>query len=557
MTSSETTSSGAASPSGTAAPLYDDPTIFARRWKILAVLCLSLLIVFVGNSSLNVAIPTLARDYDATTSSLQWVIAAYSLVFAGLLFTSGSIGDRFGRKGVLQIGLVGFLVAALMATWSTSMWQFIVCRALMGASAAFIMPSTLSILVNVFPPAERAKAISIWAAVTGGAGALGPVMSGWLLSRFWVGSIFLVNVPFILLALVFGAAMLPKSKDPSHASLDPVGAVLSIVGLSSLVYALIQAPDVGWMSAATLAALGVALAAGIAFVWWERRVEVPMLDMALFRNAAFSTSTAGITLVFVAMYGVMFLVTQYFQLVLGYTPLGSAVRFLPMTPIMILVAPMTPRLVARYGAHRTVGVGLLLVATGLMMFRGLGLDTSYWYVLACVGIMISGMAASMSPLTAALMSAVPPERAGSGSAMNDATRELGAALGVAVLGSIAASKYGSGLDKVPGLDKLPTEAYTAVQDSLGGAVVVAQNIGGAPGKALATVAQESFLGGLHLAVTAGSVLCVVAAVVIWKFLPAHTEPMAGHGPMTEVDALEFTAELGLGGVPVVVPEEDL
>ena len=292
MTSSETASSGPASPEGAPAHLYDDPTIFARRWKILAVLCLSLLIVFVGNSSLNVAIPTLARDYNATTSSLQWVIAAYSLVFAGLLFTSGSIGDRFGRKGVLQIGLVGFLVAALMATWSTSMWQFIVCRALMGASAAFIMPSTLSILVNVFPPFERAKAISIWAAVTGGAGALGPVMSGWLLSRFWVGSIFLVNVPFVLLALVFGAVMIPKSKDPSHAALDPVGAVLSIVGLSSLVYALIQAPDVGWMSAATLAALGVALVAGIAFVWWEHRVEVPMLDMALFRNAAFSTSTA-------------------------------------------------------------------------------------------------------------------------------------------------------------------------------------------------------------------------------------------------------------------------
>ena len=417
MTSSETASTGPASPVPAAAPLYDDPTIFARRWKILAVLCLSLLIVFVGNSSLNVAIPTLARDYNATTSSLQWVIAAYSLVFAGLLFTSGSIGDRFGRKGVLQIGLVGFLVAALLATWSTSMWQFIACRALMGASAAFIMPSTLSILVNVFPLAERAKAISIWAAVTGGAGALGPVMSGWLLSRFWVGSIFLVNVPFVLLALVFGAVMIPKSKDPSHASLDPVGAVLSIIGLSSLVYALIQAPDVGWMSAATLVAFGVAMVAGIAFVWWEHRVEVPMLDMALFRNAAFSTSTAGITLVFVAMYGVMFLVTQYFQLVLGYTPLGSAVRFLPMTPIMILVAPMTPRLVAKYGAHRTVGVGLLLVATGLMMFRGLGLNTSYWYVLACVGIMISGMAASMSPLTAALMSAVPPERAGSGSAM--------------------------------------------------------------------------------------------------------------------------------------------
>ncbi|MFM7069330.1 MAG: MFS transporter [Actinomycetes bacterium] len=331
---------------GAVAPLYESPDVHRRRWWILAVLCLSLLIVFVGNSSLNVAIPTLARDYSATTSSLQWVVAAYSLVFAGLLFTSGAIGDRFGRKGVLQLGLIGFLVAAVMASLANAMWQFIACRALMGAAAAFIMPSTLSILVNVFAPEERARAISIWAAVTGGAGAVGPVASGWLLNHFWVGSIFLVNVPLIVVAFVAGAWLVPRSKDPSHASLDPVGAVLSIVTLSSVVYALIQAPDVGWLSGSTLAAFAVTVLAAIAFIVWERRVPVPMLDLALFRNAAFSTSTAGITLVFVAMYGVMFLVTQYFQLVLGYTPLGSAVRFLQMTPIMILIAPMTPRLVA-------------------------------------------------------------------------------------------------------------------------------------------------------------------------------------------------------------------
>ena len=548
--------SAAASPSDQR-PLHEDPIVHRRRWSILAVLCLSLLIVFVGNSSLNVAIPTLARDFDATTSSLQWVIAAYSLVFAGLLFTSGALGDRFGRKGLLQIGLVGFLIAALMATWSNAMWQFIACRALMGASAAFIMPSTLSILVNVFPPQERARAISIWAAVTGGAGAIGPVASGFLLSHFWVGAIFLVNVPFIIASLVFGSVLLPKSKDPSHASLDPVGAALSIIGLSSLVYALIEAPTSGWLSTATLAAFGVAVATIVAFVAWERRVHTPMLDMALFRNAAFSTSTAGITLVFVAMYGVMFLVTQYFQLVLGYTPLGSAVRFLPMTPIMILVAPMTPRLVARFGANRTVGVGLVAVAVGLLMFRGLDLDTPYWFVLLCVAIMVSGMALSMSPLTSALMSAVPPERAGSGSAMNDATRELGAALGVAVLGSIAASRYAHALDRSPGLNALPPSASAAVHDSLGGAVVVSQNIGGAAGDALLRLAQTSFVSGLHLAVTCGSALAAIAAVVIWRFLPEQTPPMAGHGPMTEVDAVEFTAELGISGVPTVFPEEQL
>src|SRR5436190_8031182 len=212
---------------------------YARRWWTLAVLCLSLLIVFVGNSSLNVTIPTLSRDLHASTSQLQWVIAAYSLVFAGLLFSSGALGDRYGRKGALQFGLVVYLVACVLATMSNAMWQLIACRALMGVGAAFIMPSTLSILVNVFPPEERTKAIAIWASVTGAAGAIGPVASGWLLGHFWYGSVFLVNVPILLTALIAGWFLVPKSRDPEQARLDPVGAVLSIVGVGSLVYGLI------------------------------------------------------------------------------------------------------------------------------------------------------------------------------------------------------------------------------------------------------------------------------------------------------------------------------
>ena len=287
------------------------------------------------------------------------------------------------------------------------------------------MPSTLSILINVFPPHERPKAIAIWASVTGAAGALGPIASGLLLAHFWWGSVFLINIPLIVVALIGGRFFVPKSRDHEQARLDPVGAALSTIGIVALVYGLIEAPSSGWLSGATVGSFAIAAGVLAAFVLWELRVEHPTLDVRYFRNPAFAIGTGGMILVFVAMYGVMFLVTQYFQLVLGYSALSTAVRFVPIAFIMIAVAPQTPRLTARFGAHRTVGVGMLLVAGGLLAFLGLGLHTSYAYVVACLVPIVGGMALSISPMTTAIMSAVPPRRAGAGSAMNDTTRELG------------------------------------------------------------------------------------------------------------------------------------
>jgi EmrB/QacA subfamily drug resistance transporter len=527
-------------------------TPYPRRWWMLGVLCLSLLIVFVGNSSLNVAIPTLSRDLGASESQLQWVVAAYSLVFAGLLFSTGAVGDRFGRKGALQFGLIGFLVSAVLASASTEMWQLIACRALMGAAAAFIMPSTLSILVNVFPAQERTKAIAIWAATTGAAGAIGPVASGWLLGHYWYGSVFLVNVPFIVLALVTGWFLVPTSRDPEQARLDPVGAVLSTIGISSLVYGLIEAPDKGWASTPTLGAFAIAIAVLGAFVLWELRSDEPMLDIRYFRNPAFSAGTGGMVLLFFAMFGVMFLITQFFQLVLDYSPLSAAIRLLPMAPIMIIVAPLTPRLSARFGANRTVATGMTLVAAGFVMFHGIGLHTPYLYVLACLVPLVSGISLAMSPMTAAIMSAVPPRRAGAGSAMNDATRELGAALGVAVLGSFAASHYRSALGR--SLGGLPAADRSGARASLSGALRVSAHVPGSAGRALTIAAQHAFVGGIHLAVTAGAVLAAIAAVVVIRYLP-HTLAQHGamHGP---VEAIENVAELGLGGVPPAFGEND-
>jgi EmrB/QacA subfamily drug resistance transporter len=510
-----------------------------RRWWTLAVLCLSLIIVFVGNSSLNVAIPTLSEHLHASNSQLQWVVAAYSLVFAGLLFSAGALGDRFGRKGALQLGLLIFLVGAALASASTTITELIACRALMGAAAALIMPSTLSILVNVFPPHERTKAIAIWAATTGGAGAIGPVASGFLLGHFWYGSVFLVNVPIVALALVCGWFLVPRSKDPQQAPLDPLGAVLSTIGIASLVYGLIQAPEHGWGSGSTLTAFAVAVVILAIFVAWELRVHEPMLDMSLFRNAAFSAGSGGMILVFLAMYGVMFLITQYFQLVLGYSPLGAAVRLLPMSPIMILVATRTPRLAARFGAHRTVSTGMALVAAGLLMFRGLEVDTSYFYVLACIIPLTTGIAMSMSPMTASIMSAVPARRAGTGSAMNDATRELGAALGVAVLGSLAASRYARTISR--SIASIPAGSRTAVHSSLASALDQAKTLDTAQGRTVIGVAQHAFVDGIHFAVTAGAALAAIAAVVVLRFLPHQ----ATHETITE--SVEHMVEIGIAG----------
>ncbi|MFN8026563.1 MAG: MFS transporter [Acidimicrobiia bacterium] len=524
---------------------------YERRWWALGVLCLSLLIVFTGNSTLNVALPTLSKDLGATQSQLQWVVASYSLVFAGLLFTGGALGDRFGRKGALQLGLATYFVGALLASQSTDTVQVIACRCVMGAGAALIMPSTLSILVNIFPPHERAKAIAIWAATTGFAGSLGPVISGFLLTHFWFGSVFLINLPIITVAMIGGFFLVPKSRDPHEAALDPVGALLSIVGISSLVYGLIEAPDKGWTAPTTLGAFAISLVVLALFVAWELRRAEPMLDIRFFRNPSFSVGSAGMMLTFLAMYGVMFLMAQYLQLVLGFSPFGAAVRLLPMAPLMLIFAPMTPRLSTRFGVNRVVGVGMGLIAVGFLLLAFTRVDSTIFVVWMSLVPASIGMALSMSPMTAAIMAAVPARRAGAGSAMNDATRELGAAFGVAVLGSVAASAYSSNL--ADALHRVPAGLRAEAGASLAGALEIAARLPGAAGSAFAHAAQQAFVDGIHTASFAGGTLALVAAFVTARFLPRHIAP---EGAMHSAhEALENVAELGLGGVMPVFDEE--
>ncbi len=512
-----------------------DPTIYARRWKTLVVLCTSLLIVIIGNTTLNVALPTLARELDASTSSLQWMVDAYALVFAGLLFTAGTIGDRFGRKGALQAGLALFLVGAAFASVADSSGQVIFARAIMGVAAAFVMPSTLSILTNVFPAHERPKAIAVWAGISGGGAAIGPIASGWLLEHYGWGSVFLVNVPVIITALVAGAYLVPKSKDPEDQPLDILGAVLSIIGLGTLVYGIIEGPHKGWTSPETLGVFAISFVALGLFAAWQLRARYPMLDLRLFRDRRFSVASAGMSLTFFAMFGTFFLVAQYFQLVLGYSALESGLLQLPMAAVMMSVAPQVPKLVARFGAARVVPFGLGFTATGLAVFSQVGVSSSLVMVYCSILPLAFGMAMTMTPLTTLIMSAVPLGKAGVGSAMNDTTRELGGALGVAVLGSLVTSRYTSSL--APAIEGLPSAARSAADSGLTGALGVANQVGGETGASLTRAAQQAFVDGLGLAAIVGALIVFAAAAAAFFLLPKGATVPAGAEAGTPGDAV--------------------
>ena len=453
---------------------------YERRWWTLGVLCISLVMIVMANASLNVALPTLARSLDATSSSLQWIVDAYSLVFAGLLLTAGSLGDRYGRRLALNGGLVVFGAASLFAALSSSSSAVIAARAVMGVGAAFVMPATLSILAHVFPPAERPRAIAIWAGFAGVGVAMGGIVSGALLENFWWGSIFLINVFVVIVALVAGFFLIPRSREKIHAPLDPLGALLSIAGLSALVYGIIEAPDHGWLSTQTVLTFAFAVVILVAFVAWELRAKEPMLDLRFFRNPRFTAATTAITLVFFAMFGSYFLFTQYLQFVHGYDPLQAGVRMLPWALAYMLSATQSAKLVERFGQRRVVSAGLLIASGGLAIVATTStLTSSYWLFAAGLVVQALGMGLTTAPSTGAIMRSLPLHKAGVGSAVNDTTRELGGALGVAVLGSLVASHFRSSIHDA--LGGLPAKATHSLAEALQHAAAV----GGARGGVIA------------------------------------------------------------------------
>ena len=516
-----------------------DVHVHARRWWILGVLCLSLSIVMVANASLNVALPAMARDLDASSGALQWIVDSYALVFAGMLFTAGTLGDRFGRKGALQGGLGLFMVAAVFGLLADSAAEVIAARAVMGLAAAFVMPSTLSILTNVFSPSERPRAIALWAGIAAGGAALGPPTTGLLLEHFWWGTVFLVNVPLVLVALVAGRRLVPRSKDPDEHQLDVPGAALSILGVGALVYAIIEAPHWGWLSAQTVIAFAFAALALALFAVRERTATVPMLDLRLFRDRRFSVASAGIALAFFTMFGMFFLLTQYLQLVLGYSPLRAGLMFIPVSLTMMVASPQAPKLVARFGLGRVVSAGFSLILLGLLAIATLNDGSPLWRIYFAWIPMVLGLASTMSPLTSLIMSSVPTGRAGIGSAMNDTTRELGGALGVAVLGSLVTTMFTSSLD--PQLEALPAAAREDAHSGLTGALQVARNLGDT-GPALADAARDAFVDGLTVAALTAAVVIAVTALCARRLLPRDVTSPRLPVVAVEVRAAELVAD---------------
>src|SRR5438270_7840085 len=490
----------------------------SRRWWTLAVLCLSLLMVVVGNTALNVAIPTLVRKIGATDTQLQWIVDAYSLVFAGLLLTCGALGDRFGRKGALNIGLAIFGTGSFLAGISNTPNQLIICRAIMGMGGAFVMPATLSILTNVCPVHERARAIAIWAGVAGAGGAIGPITSGYLLAHFSWGSVFFINLPVVGVALIAGKFLVPTSRDPNRLPLDPVGAVLTIVGMAALLYGIIEAPIRGWSDPHTLASFALALVVLGEFALWEWRNPTPMLDLRYFQRKRFTGGATAITLVFFAMFGMFFLIAQYLQFVKAWTPLGAGVRLLPFAFTMMIVAPSSARIAERIGTKRTVAAGLAIGSVGFVLASRLQVDSSYLFLILAFVVMAAGMAMTMPPSTAAILSSLPMGKQGVGSAVNDTTRELGGALGVAVLGSIFATRYTSALGS---LQQLPAAARQAARASVGGAIGVAQRIGGPAGAAFERSAKHGFVTGQSTAFLLAAGVTLGASLLIWRIMPMH------------------------------------
>jgi EmrB/QacA subfamily drug resistance transporter len=495
---------------------------------VLGTLCLAALILNLDTTIVNVALPALVRQLGATTTGLQWVVDAYNLVFAALVLAAGSASDRLGRKRMLLAGLGVFGSASLAGAFAATTGQLIGARAVMGLGAAMMFPATLSLLTSVFTERrQRAAAIGLWGASAGVGVALGPIAGGWLLERFWWGSIFLFMVPLAALVAVLAAWRVPGSRDPRAARLDRRGLVVSAAGMSLVVYGVIQAPGWGWVSPVTIGVLAAGLALLGVLVAVERVTASPMIDMRLFRNMRFTAASASVAISFFALLGFIFLVTQYFQVVHGYSPLSTGVRLLPVAASVAVASAVGTRLAVPVGNKAIVGGGMTLICAALVWISADSQVTSYGVIVAQMVIFGIGMGMTQSPATEAIMGTVPKEKGGVASAVNGSTRLFGGTLGVAVIGSVAASLYASRLAAAlpPGL---PARAVAAAHGSVGGAAITAQQLNRAGLASLARALDHaatlaflhSFSGGCRVA----AAVAAGGALLVALFLPARPGP---------------------------------
>jgi len=501
------------------------PASHPQRWAALVVVCFAVFVTVLDGTIVNIALPSLSVDLGASTRQLQWIVDAYLLVFTGLLLAGGGIGDKFGRKRVLIIGLIVFGATSAFAGRADSAGALIAGRALMGIGAALVFPATLAIITDMFRnPSERAKAIGIWTATSGVAVAAGPITGGWLLENFWWGSVFFVNVPIAIVVAAATWFVVPESREANAPRLDKVGLLLSIAAIAALVFTIIEAPEWGWASGQTLGGFAVALVLLAAFVRWELRVAHPMLPVRIFSNLRFSAASVAITAAFFALFGFIFLITQYFQLIRGYGPLEAGVRTLPVAISIAVVSIMSPRLVHRVGTTQVVRGGLALLAIAFLWIAlHTKVDTPYLEIVGQMILLGVGLGATTAPATESIMGSLSADKAGVGSAVNDTTRELGGTLGVAIIGSVFTSVYVADLRDGGGVfAQLPEEVRHLTEESVGAARVVAGQLGASAQPYLDQVSQ-AFLSGLSAGCFVAAGVAAAGAVFAGRFLPARAD----------------------------------
>lgn len=528
--------------------------VHRRRWATLMVLCISLAIIGLDTTVLNVALPTLQRELSATASELQWIVDAYTVAFAGLLLLAGALGDKLGRKRALLAGLVVFGASSVWGALVSSPEQLIAARTVMGIGGALIMPSTLSILTNAFTdPSERKKAIGIWSGVSGIGIAVGPALGGWLLEHFSWPSVFYLNVPVAGVGLLLGLLIVPESRDAAAPRLDWLGGLLSVAGLTTLVWSIIEAPDRGWTDPVIISGFAVSLVVLAGFTLWELRTPHPLLNVRFFANRRFSIPSVSITLVFFALFGSAFFLSIYLQAVQGHDALGAGIRILPLAIGMTFGAPLAMAIAQRIGEKIPLVFGLLLLSSSFVVIAGTTEGTGYWRVFNAILLMGFGMGFAMAPATEAVMGSLPPSKAGVGSAVNDTVRQVGGALGVAVLGSILNSVYA---DRLSGsaVAELPAPAADAAQDNVQSALAVAARLPAQAGEALASTAKSGFIDAMDTTVVVAAVVVAVGAVVALFLMPHHGQTRP-EGP-DEADSGAVTDQLG-SVTPVTEPDSKL
>ena len=504
-----------------------------NRWLSLLFVYTALIVISLDNTILNVALPAIANTLGASASELQWVVDAYVIVFAAMLLTMGSVSDRIGRKRALQFGLIWFGAGSLAAAFSTSTTMLIITRALMGIGGAIIMPSTLSIITATFlDPKERSQAIGIWAAMFALGVGIGPLAGGWLLEHFEWSSVFLINLPIVLISLVGGHFLVRESRDDTAPAPDIPGVLLSVIGLFALVYGIVQAGQSSWTETSVLTAFGIAVVVLALFAFWESHTAQPMLPLRFFRNLSFTGANAAVALLTFSLFGAMFFLSQFFQSVQGYTALETGILLLPMALAAMIGAGLSSRLSGRFGVKLVVSVGLLLAAGGFYYMATFA-QADVAYSTALVGLCITalGIGLAMPVATDSIMGSVPVDKAGVGSAMNDTTRMIGGALGIAILGTIMNRTYLTSVDNLLSSNLLfriiPSEGIDAIRASIQGAHIVADQL---PVPAMATTLTDTvnaaFVTGMGDALVVGTVILLVAAVITLIILPSRVHTWA-------------------------------